>query len=80
MRRNNVTQNDKTNGDVNQNNDNVYVIEKILRKKKVQNKWRYRVKWLGYDANQNTWVEFEDLTPECQEYVKEIHHKIPTSK
>ena len=29
---------------------------------------------------QNTWVDFEDLTPECQEYVKEMHHKIPTSK
>ena len=70
-----------------QNNDDpdielndIYSIEKILRKKKVKGKWTYRVKWVGFDAKDNSWVAYDDLTPECRQYVTDMHHKIPTVK
>ena len=75
------TQNsDNTDNDNPDIENDVYTIEKILRKKKIRNKWTYRVKWLGFDSSQNSWVDFQDLTPECQQYVKEMHNKIPTTK
>ncbi|CAG2185038.1 unnamed protein product [Mytilus edulis] len=73
--------NENVQDNINNNKDNnVFSIEKIIKKKKVGKKWTYRVKWLGYGSAENSWVEFEDLTPECQEYVKEMHNKIPSSK
>ena len=65
--------------DDNPDND-LFVVEKILRKKKQGNNWKYRVKWLGYDTSQNSWVRFDDLNAKCQEYVTQMHRKIPTAK
>ncbi|VDH93041.1 Hypothetical predicted protein [Mytilus galloprovincialis] len=63
--------NENVQDNINNNKDNnVFSIEKIIKKKKVGKKWTYRVKWLGYGSAEKFWVEFEDLTPECQEYVK----------
>lgn len=62
-----------------QENDNVvYEIEKILRKKCCNNKWFYRVKWRNFDAKDNSWVEYSDLNPSCQEYVTSMHKNIST--
>ena len=59
------------NSDQVQSQDNdLFVVEKILRKEKQGNKWKYRVKWLGYDKSQNSWVDFDDLNAKYQDYVK----------
>lgn len=35
----------------------VYKIEEVLRKKKINGKWKYFVKFLGYDSSFNEWVD-----------------------
>jgi hypothetical protein len=55
-----------------------YTVEKILRKKFTNNSWQYRVKWLSFANNQNSWVKFEDLSPTLQHLVTSTHNKIPT--
>ncbi|CAC5409993.1 unnamed protein product [Mytilus coruscus] len=42
----------------NNNSDNtVFSVEKILRKKRIKGKWIYRVKWVGFDSKDNSWVD-----------------------
>ncbi|CAG2254128.1 Retrovirus-related Pol polyprotein from transposon 17.6,Retrovirus-related Pol polyprotein from transposon 297 [Mytilus edulis] len=63
----------------NSNSDNaVFSVEKILRKKRIKGKWKYRVKWVGFDSKDNSWVDFGDLNLECQKYVTDMHNKIPS--
>src|SRR5690606_37319461 len=38
-----------------------YIIEKILKTKKIGNKKKYYVKWLGYQNEFNSWVDEKDL-------------------
>ncbi|CAC5405552.1 unnamed protein product [Mytilus coruscus] len=59
----------------NNNSDKtIFSVEKILRKKRIKGKWKYRVKWVGFDS----WVDFKDLNLECQNYVTDMHNKIPS--
>ena len=39
----------------------VYLIEKVLKTKKVGNKKQYLVKWLGYPEKFNSWVDEKDM-------------------
>ena len=73
----NVDQNRNGNG---QNDGDEYEIEKILRKKFVNDKWHYRVKWHGYNSSENSWVSYDNLNEKCQDYVKKFHKKIPTDR
>ena len=57
-----------------------YEIEKILYKRKVKGKWLYRVKWLSYPSTSNSYVPFEDLSPECQTLVTNVCDTIPIYK
>ena len=54
----NVDQNRNGNG---QNDGDEYEIEKILRKKFVNDKLHYRVKWHGYNSSENSWVSYDNL-------------------
>ncbi|XP_033097033.1 uncharacterized protein LOC117101226 [Anneissia japonica] len=47
-----------------------YEIEKILYKQFVNGQWKYRVKWLSFPSKYNSWVTFDDLSPECQNLVQ----------
>lgn len=58
--------------------DQIYEIEKIIKKRKVNGKEQYRVKWLSFDSKYNSWVDFDDLTQDCQNFVRKI--KIPLCK
>lgn len=58
----------------------IYEIEKVLRKKYIRGKWTYRVKWVNFDKSHNSWVDVDDLTPQCKTYVQEMHNKIPTDR
>lgn len=41
--------------------DQTYAIEKIIRKRKVNGKYQYYVKWRGYDKSFNQWVSQSDI-------------------
>jgi hypothetical protein len=74
--------NDQTQNDVQLNNtdnivnnnveDGVFEVEKILRKKNINGKWLYRVKWQDFDAKHNSLVQFSDLK-KSQKYVTDMH-------
>jgi hypothetical protein len=68
------------NNDVSSDNDKLYIIEKILRKKFYDNKWHYRIKWQSFPSNENSWVTFNDLSPECQQLVLDKHDTFKTDK
>jgi hypothetical protein len=38
-----------------------YEVESILDKKKLQGKWKYKIKWVGYPEDQCTWEPIENL-------------------
>ena len=35
--------------------ENTYTVERVITKRRFRSAWKYRVKWLGYPASQNTW-------------------------
>ena len=41
--------------------DNLYLIEKILDRRKANNRLEYKIKWEGYPMNQSTWEPIENL-------------------
>ena len=41
--------------------NNIYYIEKILDKRRVNGKCEYKIKWEGYPLNQSTWEPLENL-------------------
>ncbi len=47
-----------------------FEVEKILEKKKIQNKTYYFVKWKGYDYSQSTWEPIDNLL-NCNEKISE---------
>ena len=61
-----------------QTDNDVYEIEKILRKKFTNGSWYYRVKWYTFPSSSNSWVKFDDLTQACKDLVSQTHDKIPT--
>ena len=44
------------------NGDEVYKVEKTLKRKKVKGKEMVLVKWLGYSSKHNSWIPKEDIT------------------
>lgn len=41
--------------------DDVYRVEKIIKRKKVKSKKMALVKWLGYDSKHNSWIPESDI-------------------
>ena len=41
--------------------EEVYRIDKIIRKRKINKKLEYYVSWIGYPNSFNSWVKKEDL-------------------
>ncbi|CAF1104621.1 unnamed protein product, partial [Brachionus calyciflorus] len=44
-------------------NEEIYQIDKIIRKRKKNNKLEYFVSWIGYPKSFNSWVKKEDVMP-----------------
>ena len=42
--------------------DNLYRVERTLKRKKVKGKEMVLVKWLGYSSKHNSWIPKEDIT------------------
>lgn len=55
-----------------------YEVEKLVAKRRVKDKWQYRVKWLTFPSKSNSWVTYEDLNPLCQQLACKIHDCLPT--
>jgi len=49
--------------------EEIYEVEKIVRRRKKRGVWMYRVKWKGFDAKENTWEPEENLTS-CKEMLE----------
>ena len=54
-------------------NEDLYSVEEIKMKKKINKKWHYYIKWVNYPENQNTWEPRENLL--CEELLKEFEKK-----
>jgi len=52
-----------------------YMIEKIVAQEKQRNRWMYRVRWTGYDEEEDTWQPLTDLDG-CRETVEEFPEKM----
>jgi hypothetical protein len=63
-----------------QSSNQMYTVEKILRKKYTDNAWLYRIKWQSFPSSHNSWVRFDDLSPHLQQLVTSTHSKIITDK
>ena len=46
---------------VNKKDDDVYRVERIVKRKKVRGKEMVLVKWLGYDSKHNSWIPESDI-------------------
>ncbi len=57
-----------------------YEVEKIVAKRRHGDEWQYRVKWLTFPSQYNSWVDLADLNPTCQSLVEKIHDILPTRK
>ncbi len=56
--------------------DNLYLIEKILDRRRNNNRLEYKIKWEGYPMSQSTWEPLENLVSAI-EYVEEYDKKHP---
>jgi len=55
-----------------------YVVEKIIKKRQVNGKTEYFIKWKDWPASTNTWEPVEHLS--CEEKVKEFEEKLTATK
>ena len=48
-----------------QDDENVYDVEKIVKRRKKGDDYEYYIKWLGYPSAQNTWEPPENIIDKC---------------
>ena len=53
--------------------EEVFSVEKIVSKKVVSGKTQYLLKWRGYDSDENTWEPEENL--DCQDLLDEFNRR-----
>ena len=59
--------------------DAMYNVEKILDRRKVNDRFEYKIKWEGYPMNQSTWEPLENLRT-AMELVEEYDNEHPIPK
>jgi len=55
--------------DLSESEEEIYEVERIVRRRKKRGVWMYRVKWKGFDTKDNTWEPEENLTC-CKEMLE----------
>ncbi|CAI8057524.1 Chromobox protein homolog 3, partial [Geodia barretti] len=63
--------------EVEEEQEEVFSVEKIVSKKIVGGKTLYLLKWKGYDSDENTWEPEENL--DCQDLLEEFKRKTATA-
>ena len=59
--------------------NDIYYVEKILDRRKVNDRFEYKIKWEGYPMNQSTWEPLENLRT-AMELVEEYDNEHPIPK
>ena len=59
--------------------NDIYYVEKILDRRKVNDRLEYKIKWEGYPMNQSTWEPLENLRT-AMELVEEYDREHPFPK
>ena len=59
--------------------NDIYSVEKILDRRKVNDRFEYKIKWEGYPMNQSTWEPLENLRT-AMELVEEYDNEHPIPK
>ena len=59
--------------------NDIYYVEKILDRRKVNDRYEYKIKWEGYPMNQSTWEPLENLRT-AMELVEEYDNEHPIPK
>ena len=59
--------------------NDIYYVEKILDRRKVNDRYEYKIKWEGYPMNQSTWEPLENLRT-AMELVDEYNNEHPFPK
>lgn len=55
--------------EISESEEEIYEVERIVRRRKKRGVWMYRVKWKGFDTKENTWEPEENLTS-CKEMLE----------
>ncbi|VDI21081.1 Hypothetical predicted protein, partial [Mytilus galloprovincialis] len=74
-RLNDPTQNDTqvqrhTNDDRKNDDSDLYLVERIVKAKRINNKMHYYIKWLGFGSTSNSWEPEENIPPELRHEFK----------
>ena len=72
---NDPTQNDTqvqrhTNDDRKNDDSDLYLVERIVKAKRINNKMHYYIKWLGFGSTSNSWEPEENIPPELRHEFK----------
>ena len=59
--------------------NDIYYVEKILDRRRVNDRYEYKIKWEGYPMNQSTWEPLENLKT-AMELVEEYDNEHPFPK
>ncbi|CAC5355711.1 unnamed protein product [Mytilus coruscus] len=59
-----------TNDDRNNDDSDLYLVERIVKAKRINNKMHYYIKWLGFGNRSNSWEPEENIPPELRHEFK----------
>ncbi|CAC5388195.1 unnamed protein product [Mytilus coruscus] len=59
-----------TNDDRNNDDSDLYLVERIVKAKRINNKMHYYIKWLGFGNRSNSWEPEESIPPELRHEFK----------
>ncbi|CAC5407871.1 unnamed protein product [Mytilus coruscus] len=68
--RNNTQVQRHTNDDRNNDDSDLYLVERIVKAKRINNKMHYYIKWLGFGNRSNSWEPEENIPPELRHEFK----------
>ena len=56
-----------------------FEVERLTGRRKIRGKWKYRVRWTGYDESESTWEPRRVLLEDCPDMVREYDAKVKST-